>query len=72
MHPSILPAVICLQSRHQAEVSQLRHDLEDFAANSEAKAAAAVAGRLAAAENGKAAAEAALCQLAEEVRCMAE
>jgi hypothetical protein len=50
-------------------VSQLRHALEDLAANSEAKAAAAVAGRLAAAESGRAAAEAALCQLAEEVRC---
>jgi hypothetical protein len=57
-----------LQSRHQEEVSDLRHALEDAAANSEAKAAVAVADRLAAAESGRAAAESALCQLAEEVR----
>jgi hypothetical protein len=57
-----------VQSRHQAEVSELQHALQDSAVNSEAKAAAAVVGRLAAAESGRAAAESALCQLAEEVR----
>jgi hypothetical protein len=66
----VLCPASCLQSRQQAEVSQLRHALDDSAANSEAKAVAAVAGRLAAAESGRAAAEAALCQLAEEVRAV--
>lgn len=56
-----------LQAQHQAEASQLHRALAELRENSEAAAATAVADRLAAAESGRIAAEAALSQLADEV-----